>query len=123
NFSGTKGLARIARIGLMAELIGVVGLGLYLFIFQRKNDFSVFFDTMSVAGSGSYLSAFFAAAVVGLFLFYGFEACGSVAEETSNAARTVPRAMILTIAVGGVSALFSFAGYVLAAPDLPSIVS
>ncbi|WP_396656641.1 APC family permease [Microbacterium sp.] len=123
NFSGTKGLARIARIGLMAELIGVVGLGLYLFIFQRKNDFSVFFDTMNVAGSGSYLSAFFAAAVVGLFLFYGFEACGSVAEETSNAARTVPRAMILTIAVGGVSALFSFAGYVLAAPDLPSIVS
>ena len=31
--------------------------------------------------------------------------------------------MILTILVGGVSALFSFGGYVLAAPDLASIVA
>ena len=44
NLGGTKMLSRIARIGLFAELIGVVGLGLYLLIFQRKNDISVFFD-------------------------------------------------------------------------------
>src|SRR4051812_3271058 len=34
NYSGTRMLARIARIGLVAELIGVVALGLYLVIFQ-----------------------------------------------------------------------------------------
>ena len=38
-------------------------------------------------------------------------------------ARRIPKAMILTILVGGVSALFSFGGYVLAAPDLPTIVA
>ena len=123
NFTGTKWLARVARIGLAAELIGVIGLGLYLLIFQRKQEFSVFFDTMGVEGDGSYLTAFIGAALAGLFLFYGFEACGDVAEEVENPARRIPKAMILTILVGGVSALFSFGGYVLAAPDLQAIVS
>lgn len=38
-------------------------------------------------------------------------------------ARRIPLAMILTILVGGISALFSFSGYVLAAPNLQEIVS
>lgn len=123
NLSGTKWLARVARIGLAAELAGVIGLGLYLLVFQRKQDFGIFFDTMGVEGDGSYLTAFVGAALAGLFLFYGFEACGDVAEEVAAPARAIPRAMVLTILVGGVSALFSFAGYVLAAPNLQEIVS
>jgi amino acid transporter len=123
NFSGTRTLARVAQIGLGAELIGVIGVGLYLLLFQRKQPFSVFFDTMGVQGDGSYLTAFFGAALAGLFLFYGFEACGDVAEEVARPAVRIPRAMVLTILVGGISALFSFGGYVLAAPDLQAIVS
>ncbi len=122
NFAGTRVLSLVARIGLAAELGGVVLLGLYLLIFQRKNDFSVFFDTFG-KGDGNYAAAFLGAAIAGLFLFYGFEACGDVAEEVSNPARKIPRAMYLTILIGGVSALFSFGGYVLAAPDLAGIVS
>lgn len=112
NLGGTKTLARIAKIGLAAELVGVVGLGLYLLIFERQNDFSIFWADF---GAPEYGSAFLAAALVGLFMFYGFEACGDVAEEVSDAAREVPKAMYLTILVGGVSALMSFGGYVLAA--------
>lgn len=123
NFSGTRWLARIARIGLFAELIGVIGLGLYLLLFQRQHPFSVFFDTMGTAGEGSYLPVFFASAIAGLFLFYGFEACGDVAEEVSDPARRIPKAMVMTILVGAVSALFSFGGYVLAAPNLEAIVA
>ncbi|MDQ4214682.1 APC family permease [Microbacterium sp. ASV81] len=123
NFSGTKTMARVAQIGLAAELLGVIGVGLYLLIFQRKQPFSVFFDTMGVQGDGGYATAFFGAALAGLFLFYGFEACGDVAEEVERPAHRIPRAMILTILVGGVSALFSFGGYVLAAPDLSAIVA
>lgn len=123
NFSGTKWLARIARIGLFAELIGVVGLGLYLLLFQRKHSFGVFFDTMGTEGDGSYVPVFLASAIAGLFLFYGFEACGDVAEEVSDPARRIPRAMLMTIVVGAISALFSFAGYVLAAPNLEAIVA
>lgn len=125
NFTGTKNLARVATIGLGAELAGVVLLGLYLLIFQRHNEFSVFFNSMGTEAShgGNYAATFLGAALVGLFLFYGFEACGDVAEEVKDPSRRIPRAMIMTILVGGVSALFSFAGYVLAAPNLADIVA
>lgn len=123
NLSGTKNLARVAKIGLAAELIGVIGVGLFLIIFERKNDFSVLFDTFGTQGDGSYLPVFIGAALTGLFLFYGFEACGEVAEEVSNPARAIPRAMIMTILVGGLSGLVAFVGYILAAPDLAAIVS
>ncbi|WP_309620384.1 amino acid permease, partial [Salinibacterium sp.] len=102
NLGGTKVMSRVARIGLAAELTGVVALGLYLLIFQRKNDISVLFDSFG-KGDGNYLPAFVGAALVGLFMFYGFEACGDVAEEVNDPSRRVPRAMYLTIFVGGVS--------------------
>ncbi|MGL5857007.1 MAG: APC family permease [Angustibacter sp.] len=123
NYSGTRALARIAQIGLAAELIGVVALGLYLLLFEREQPFSVFFDTLGAGGGSGYLGTFLAASLSGLFLFYGFEACGDVAEEVHDPARQVPRAMILTILVGGVSGAVSYAGYVLAAPNLPAIVA
>jgi amino acid transporter len=122
NFTGTKTLGRVAKIGLAAELIGVIAVGLYLLIFQRQQEFSVFFTSMGVEGNGSYGAAFLGAALAGLFLFYGFEACGDVAEETADPARSIPRAMILTIVVGGVSSLLAFGGYVMAAPNLQAIV-
>ncbi|GAB3118890.1 APC family permease [Glaciibacter psychrotolerans] len=122
NFSGTRTLGRVARIGLAAELIGVIAVGLYLLIFQRHQGFDVFVNTLGVQGDGSYFFAFLGAALAGLFLFYGFEACGDVAEEVTDPARRIPVAMIMTIAVGGVSALLAFGGYVLAAPDLQAIV-
>ncbi len=123
NFSGTKSLARVARIGLASELVGVIGVGLYLLIFHRQQGFDVFFNSMGIEGSGSYGPAFLGAALAGLFLFYGFEACGDVAEEVENPAKRIPLAMIMTILIGGVSALFAFGGYVLAAPNLADIVS
>jgi amino acid transporter len=123
NLSGTKSLARVARLGLFAELIGVVGVGIYLLIFQRQNDFSVFFSTMGAVPNGSGLTPFVSAALVGLWMFYGFEACGDVAEEVRNPSRRIPLAMILTIVVGLASALLGYMGYVLAAPDLAGIVS
>ncbi|WP_456578888.1 APC family permease [Blastococcus sp. SYSU D00868] len=123
NLGGTRVLARAAKIGLAAELVGVIVLGLYLLLFQREQPFSVFFDSMGAGGDDAYLVTFLAAALSGLFLFYGFEACGDVAEEVSDPTRRIPRAMILTILVGGVSGLLSYAGYVLAAPDLPAIVA
>lgn len=123
NLSGTKTLGRIAKLGLYAELVGVVAVGMYLLIFQRHNDFSVFFSTMGATGNGSTLPPFIAAALVGLWMFYGFEACGDVAEEVHDPSRRIPLAMILTIVVGLASALLGYMGYVLAAPNLQEIVA
>ena len=122
NFSGTHMLARVAKIGLAAELIGVIALGLFLLIFKRANSFSVFFDSMGAGGTTPYAVTFLGAALAGLFLFYGFEACGDVAEEVANPTRRIPLAMMLAIVVGGVSGLMSYIGYVLAAPNLQDII-
>lgn len=123
NYSGTRMLARIAQIGLAAELVGVIALGLFLLLFRREQPYSIFFDTLGAGGGEGYVGVFLAASLSGLFLFYGFEACGDVAEEVADPARQIPRAMILTVLVGGVSGFLSYAGYVLAAPDLPAIMS
>lgn len=122
NSTGSKTLATIAKVGLAAEVAGIVVVGLYLLIFARKNNFSVLFDTMGTAHDGDYLSAFVTAAIIGLVLYYGFEACGEVAEETPNPSRTIPRSMMLTVILGGAAALFAFVGYILAAPNLQDIV-
>jgi amino acid transporter len=122
NSTGSKTLARIANIGLAAELVGVIGVGLFLLIFKRHNPVSVFFNTFGT-GTGGYFGAFLAASLVGLLLFYGFEACGEVAEETPNPSRVIPRSMQMTVLIGGGSALLAYAGYVLAAPNLQAIVS
>lgn len=123
NMTGTQTLSRIAGAGLAAELIGVIAVGMYLLLFERHNDFSVFFNSMGTALNGDYTSAFIGAALVGILMVYGFEACGEVAEEVPNPGRQIPRAMILTVVVGCTSALLSFAGYVMAAPNLVDIVS
>jgi amino acid transporter len=122
NSTGSKALATIAKIGLAAELAGIVVVGLYLLIFARKNSFSVLFDTMG-SGDGNYLSAFVTAAIIGLVLYYGFEACGEVAEETPNPSRSIPRSMMMTVVLGGAAALFAFVGYILAAPNLQAVVN
>lgn len=123
NARGTKTLARIAKIGLVAELSGIILVGLYLLLFNRKQPVSIFFDTLGAGTDGQgYIWAFFGASVVGLVLCYGFEACGEVAEEVPNPGRRIPFSMQLTVVVGSLSAFFSFAGYLLAAPDLPAIV-
>jgi amino acid transporter len=124
NFTGTRTMALVAQIGLTAELVGVIALGCFLLLFKRENSISVLFDSMGAMGAhSSYLSAFLAAALTGLWLFYGFEACGNVAEEVADPGRRVPSAMRFTILIGGVSAGVSFLGYLLAAPNLKAIVA
>lgn len=90
----------------------MIALGIYLLIFHRSQPFSVIFDSMGVlAHDGSYSTAFMSAALMGLFMFFGFEACGNVAEEVQNPSKKIPVAMILSIVFGAISAIISVMGY------------
>ena len=123
NLSGTKTLGRVAMAGFIAEIIGALFVGLWLLLFERHHDFGVFFDTLGTEGDGSYLGPFLAASLLGLYLFYGFEACGDVAEEVPDPGRQIPKAMRRTIYVGGFAALLVTAGLILAQPDFGAILS
>lgn len=123
NVSGTRLLARVAMFGFICELIGAIVVGGYLLMFGRHLDFSVLFQTHGVNVEGSYLKAFLASSVAAMFAYYGFEACGDVAEETPNPGKAIPKAMRMTIYIGGGSAMFVLLALILAVPNLPDVLS
>jgi amino acid transporter len=123
NLAGTKLLARVAMFGFVCEIIGAIIVGGYLLLFQRHQPFAVVFNTFSIGAPGSYWPAFLAAAVVGLFTCYGFEACGDVAEETPNPGLAIPRAMRMTIYVGMAAAAFVCLAFILAQPDIAAVIA
>jgi amino acid transporter len=123
NVSGTRLLARVAMFGFICELIGAVVVGGYLLIFARHLDFSALFQTHGVNVDGSYLKAFVASSVAAMFAYYGFEACGDVAEETPNPGKAIPKAMRMTIYIGGGSAMFVLLALILAVPNLADVLA
>jgi amino acid transporter len=123
NVSGTRLLARVAMFGFICELIGAIAVGGYLLLFARHHPFSAVFDTFGIGKGGNYLPAFLAAALGAMFCYYGFEACGDVAEETPNASRMIPKAMRMTIYVGGAAAMLVCLALVLAVPDMQSVIA
>src|SRR5258708_27482843 len=102
NVSGTKLLARVAMFGFICELLGAVVVGGYLLLLARHQSFGVLFQSFGL-GNGHYLPAFLASSVAAMFCYYGFEACGDVAEETPDASRAIPQAMRMTTDTGGFS--------------------
>jgi amino acid transporter len=89
----------------------------------RHHPFSTLFNTYGIGSGGSYLPAFLASALAAMFCYYGFEACGDVAEETPDASRQIPRAMRMTIYVGGAAAMLVCLALILAVPDIQSVIA
>jgi amino acid transporter len=123
NLSGTRLLARVAMFGFVCELIGAIVVGSYLLLFARHQPWSVLVDTSVIETGGSYWPAFLASSLAAMFCYYGFEACGDVAEETPDAGRQIPKAMRLTIYVGGAAALWVCLALVLSVPDIGAVLS
>jgi amino acid transporter len=123
NLSGTRLLARVAMFGFICELVGAIVVGGYLLLFARHQPFSVMLDTSLVHTDGNYLPAFLASSLAAMFCYYGFEACGDVAEETPDATRMIPKAMRMTIYIGGAAAIWVCLAFVLSIPDLGAVLS
>jgi amino acid transporter len=123
NLMGTKVLAQAAIIGFTAEIIGALAVGGWLLIAHREQSLSVLFDTFGTQGDGSYVPAFAAAALIGIYQYYGFEACGDVAEEVPDPGRLIPKAMRRTIYIGGAAATFVCLALILAVSDIPAVIS
>jgi len=123
NLSGTRLLGRVAMFGFFCELIGAILVGGWLLIAARHQPLSILFDTTGFGSGASYLPALLASSVAAMFCYYGFEACGDVAEETPNAGVAIPKSMRMTIYVGGGAATFVCLALLLAIPDLGAAVS
>lgn len=122
NVSGTKLLARVAMFGFICELLGAIAVGGYLLMVARHQSFGALFQGFGL-GNGHYFTAFVASSVAAMWCYYGFEACGDVAEETPDASRAIPKAMRMTIYIGGFAAMLVCLAFVLAVPDMTDVFS
>jgi amino acid transporter len=123
NLSGTRLLARVAMFGFICELAGAIVVGGYLLLFARHQPLQVLVNTSFVHAEGHYWPAFLASSLAAMFCYYGFEACGDVAEETPDASRMIPKAMRMTIYIGGAAASWVCLAFVLSITDIDAVIS
>jgi len=123
NLSGTKALSYVAIFGFAAELIGALAVGVWLLLTQRHHGLGVLFDSFGAQDSHSFLYAFLAASLIGVYQYYGFEACGDVAEEVKNPGVQIPKSMRRTIYIGGAAATFVCLSLILSVVDFGAIIS
>jgi amino acid transporter len=125
NAIGVDALKLALRMGVAAEAIASVGIGLALLLVFRQQDFSVLFDTFgaeSLSG-GSTFAALLAALAVGGWAFIGFDATVAAAEETKGAAKHVPRAVWLALLSVGTLVILNAFATTLAHPNPADVVA
>lgn len=122
NLTGTKMLSYFAIFGFTAELIGALVVGVWLLLTERHHSLGVLFHSFGAQGDHSFLYAFLAASLIGVYQYYGFEACGDVAEEVRNPGVQIPKAMRRTIYIGGAAATFVCLSLILSVVDFGAVI-
>ncbi|MDQ1629559.1 MAG: hypothetical protein QOI54_3303 [Actinomycetota bacterium] len=127
NIIGAKMMGRVARVGTYVELIGTFGIAIILAIAGFHHGLGFLFTTQGAENAATnslgvdfgghwWTGAALVAILAHVYIFYGFESAGDVAEETKDAARQVPRAMRQALLVGGLTSFVLVAALLLATP-------
>ncbi len=103
----------VITLGVYAEIVGSFGVALLLFLFFRQHSFSELFEHLGTGTAPSQTAAFLAALAISGWAFIGFDACSTIAEETHNPKRMVPRAIFLSLCMVGSVVLFNSAALTL----------
>jgi len=100
-------------MGVYAEIVGSFGVALLLFLFFRQHDFSELFEHLGTGTAPDQTAAFLAALAIAGWAFIGFDACSTIAEETCDPKRVVPRAVFWSLCMVGTVVLFNSAALTL----------
>jgi len=119
NIFGVKLVALVNNTGVLFEILGMVVFAFVLALFHHHQGVSVIFHT---GGTSLTAGTFLVAMFMSLFVIYGFDTAGTLAEETRDPRREAPKAILGSIAgafvIGGI---FLFA-CLLAIPNLNAAV-
>jgi amino acid transporter len=120
--------ARVNSVAVVTEIVGTVVLALLLF--------GLFVGHAKPVGHGLEIlgrhatqpgqSLFYGvvlASLIGVYTLVGFEAAADMGEETVDARRTVPRAIVLSVVVSAVLGMVTLIGFTAAIPDAATITS
>ncbi len=119
NIFGVRLVAIVNNTGVLFEILGMVVFAFVLALFHHHQGVSVIFHT---GGTSLTTGTFLVAMFMSLFVIYGFDTAGTLAEETKDPRREAPRAIIGSIlgafVIGGI---FLFA-MLLAIPNLADAI-
>ena len=110
---------------IMAEVLGSIGIGTVLLFFHNEQPLSSVFESHGAGvGSGGYVWAGLFAAVgfIG-WTYVGFETAASVAEETPEPRRDVPKAIVLSLVTVAAVVTYASLALILAIPNFDAVVS
>jgi amino acid transporter len=117
---------RVNNVAVVTEIVGTIGLAaavFFLWVAKGSPDgHGVGFlgQTETLPGQPLWYAVVLAA-LIGVYTLVGFEAAADMGEETVNARRTVPRAIILSVVISSVLGMLTLIGFTLAIPDLASV--
>ena len=126
NTIGAAVMGAIARFGVGVEVLGTLGIAIILGIHGFHHGLGFLFTTqgaqhaatnpLGVNFGGSWVLAALVAVLAPVYIFYGFESAGDIAEETKDAGRQIPKAMRHALIWGGVTSLILTGALLLALP-------
>jgi amino acid transporter len=103
----------VLSMGVYAEMAGSVGVAVLLFLFFRQHEISELFRHLGTGTAPSKTAAFLAALAIAGWAFIGFDACTTIAEETYDPKRAVPRAVFFSLSMVGSVVMFNSAALTL----------
>src|SRR5919205_1158504 len=104
NMIGVKLMARINNVGVAAELVGVTLLIILLAVHITRGPGVVLHTNGTGAGHDwGYFGAFLLGSIVSVYVMYGFDTAGSLAEETNNPRKHAPSAILRALAAAGLA--------------------
>jgi amino acid transporter len=120
-----RGVLKTLLIGsIVAEIIGSVGLGIWLLLFHVEQPLSSITTGLdTVVGSGFTNSSFLIAMAFVGWAFVGFESAGSIAEEVKDPQRTLPKVVLFSITFVASVVAFTALAVILAIPDPAKVIS
>ena len=124
NITGARIMADVAKFGVYVEIVGTLGIAVILAIHGFHHGLGFLFSTQGAQHKatngfgfdfhGSWAVAGLVAVLAPVYIFYGFESAGDIAEETKDAGRQIPKAMRHALIWGGIASLILTAGLLLA---------
>ena len=120
NIFGVRLVAIINNTGVLFEILGMVVFAFVLALFHHHQSGAVFFHT---GGKSFTAGTFLVAMFMSLFVIYGFDTAGTLAEETRDPRREAPKAIIGSIVgafiIGGIFLI----AMLLAIPNLHTAIA
>jgi urea carboxylase system permease len=103
NMAGVSILSKINNVGVICELIGASLLIVLFLTYADRTPIDVLRQTAGTESThgGHYFWAWIVGAIMPLYVMYGFDTAGSLAEETDDPRRRAPRAVLQALATAG----------------------